>query len=205
MKYNRYWLITSLSLGDGHVQKIRKSKNKSNLDIAHHYKHKDYVDWKKELLDNIGIDSSVMIKNRSGNLQYRVTTKSYIIIDSIRRKLYIPKKQFNKKYCYNLDDLSLALLWMDDGCLTKQKHINKLGQQYIYLCATISTEGFNYKSQENILFWLKYKFDIDAYIGKSRENYRICLNRNNTYKLIDVVKKHVIQIPSMLYKINTDF
>lgn len=197
---NTYYLLTSLTLGDGYIQNRKKSK-KAYLDIAHHYKHKDYIDWKKSILDSININSHVCIKNRNGNLQYRVLSKSYEQLEYIRKRLYKNKgyKWFSRKNVKMLDDLALAILWMDDGCINKQ--INKKSG-YIYSCGTISTESFDYKSQENIVLWLQEKFNIESRIGKSKQNFRICLNRTNTKKLIEIVSKYVEKIESMKYKID---
>jgi hypothetical protein len=198
---NKYFTLVALVFGDGYIQN-RKASKKAYLDIAHHIKHSDYIDWKSNLINSLDIKNNIRIKNTKSGPQKRVTTLSYCILDSIRKRLYKNNQRcFPKSFVRGLDELALAILWMDDGCLCRSKKKRKDGQVYIYEFGIIATHAYDFNSQKNIICWLN-KFGIDAYILKSKDKYKIQLNRDNLNKLITVIKPFVLQIPSMLYKVD---
>ena len=86
---------------------------------------------------------------------------------------------------------------MDDGCLSIHK-----GNRYGKLC----THCFNY--EENILiqkyFKRKWNIDVDIKIEKNKY-YFIRFNVKALKKLIQIIYPYVIQIPSMIYKIDLDY
>jgi hypothetical protein len=198
---NKYFTLVALVFGDGYIQN-RKASKKAYLDIAHHIKHSDYIDWKSNLITSLDIKNNIRIKNTKKGPQKRVTTLSYSILESIRKRLYKNNQRcFPKSFVRGLDELALAILWMDDGCLCRSKKKRKGGETYIYEYGIIATHAYDFNSQKNIICWLN-KFSVDAYISKSKDKFRIQLNRDNLNKLITVIKPFVLQIPSMLYKVN---
>ncbi len=196
-KNKKFYIICSLAIGDGCLIKKRNVK-KAVLDIAHHIKHQDYIKYKANILESIGIKTKATIKNRKGNTQFRVYTNRNYLCYCVWRRLYQNKcKIFTRKMIRNLDEWSLAILWMDDGCLYYAKRKTKQGKNYLYKMGDIATQSFDDISLQNILNWLK-KFGIDAYVTKTRS---IHLNRNNVNKLIEIVSPFVKKINSMKYKI----
>lgn len=204
-KLNKYWIVTAIALGDGYIQDRHNSGN-AILSFAHHLKSEDYVKWKSDLLKSVGIENTISIKHKSqGNNQKVCYTKSYRLIGNIRKKLYknfdkTGYKSFPIKYVQKLDAKALAILFMDDGCTSIQHLKTKQGKPYDYVCGYISTNSFDLQSNKNIIKWLS-KFGINARIGKQKNHYRICLNRDAIKKLHTVIKPYVMQINSMKYKI----
>ena len=204
-KLNKYWIATAIALGDGYIQDRHGSGN-AILSFAHHLKSADYIKWKSDLLLSVGIDNKIVTKHRSqGNNQEVCYTKSYKIIGNIYKRLYknfktTKCKFFPLKYAQVLDARALAILFMDDGCTSIQHCKTKQGKPYDYVCGYISTNSFDLISNQNILKWLE-KFGIKGRIGRQKNHYRICLNREAILKLHEIIKPYVLQIPSMKYKI----
>ena len=196
IKEEKYYSLLALSLGDGSVYK-------SYLDIAHHIKNDDYILFKSKILEEFDIQHKITTKKTATSYLERIRTNRYKIFQYIQNNLYENNvKIFRKNWIKNLHEFSLAILWMDDGCFIKQRQKLRTGKPYIYECGEIATQSFNLESNKNIVEWLK-KFDISAYIlhDKKRDLYRIKLNRDNTYKLVEVIKPIVNRIPSMRYKL----
>lgn len=202
---NKYFTLLALTLGDGTIHNPKKHKGSklAYLDIAHQIKNSDYIEWKANLINSLGYNCKVGDKRNSTTIFKKVYTKGYHILEQIRLKLYVNNtKIFKKKWIKNLNELHLAILWMDDGCFIHQRQKLKNGKPYIYNCGEIATQSFDLKSNENIVLWLK-KFNIDSYIihNKKRQFYYIRFNRNNLFKLVEIIKPYVNQVNSMKYKI----
>lgn len=202
MKKNKYFTLLSLALGDGSIynRKLLNGSKKACLDIAHHIKNSDYIDWKENILDELQIITRKTTKKNKTTSFSRLTTRGYELLEFIRKSLYKDKQKiFRRNWIRNLDIQSLAILWMDDGCLIRQYNKKK---NYTYLCGEIATQSFDKQSNENIVLWLE-KFGIKSYIiyNKKRNFYYIKMNRNNLFKLIEIISPYVNQIESMKYKI----
>uniref|UniRef100_A0A6H1ZL89 Putative homing endonuclease n=1 Tax=viral metagenome TaxID=1070528 RepID=A0A6H1ZL89_9ZZZZ len=204
-KNKKFYIVCSLAIGDGCLRQ-RRNTEKAELDIAHHIKHQDYIEYKARIMRDVGMRTNGMIKNRVGNTQYRVYSNSTYLNYCVYRKLYDNKQKiFTNGMLKNLDKWSLAILWMDDGCLSFRKSKRKDGSIYRYKFGSIATNSFNKENNEKILKWLE-KFEITGYLRKdnrfSEENkYSIVFNRDNVNKLIEIVSPIVKNIPSMKYKI----
>ncbi len=202
-KRNKYYSIIALTLGDGYLQYSHNNiKGKACIDIAHKAECKDFIEYKSHILTSNNFNNHVVLKTKqNGNHVYRVSSKYYQLIGDVKRKLY-PKgeKVFLKRWIKYLDAWALAILWMDDGCLCRQKKKRIDGSIYEYQFGVIATQSFDYQSQCNIINWLK-TFNIDATINHSKDKYRIRMSRNNLKRLIEVVAPYVKEIPSMVYKI----
>lgn len=214
---DKFYLPLAIALGDGWmsygkyngVQYHPLSKTAS-LSCAHTEDHYDYILYKVNLLEKLGFDVFYGDKKVSGNRKQQkyFRVHSCKILHSVKKQLYNENniKIFKKEWCFKLDALALAVLWMDDGCLVHQKNkkILKNGEasKSIYHCGEISTQSFDKESNENIKYWLLKRFNIEAYLVNCKNNqYAIRINKNNLLKLIDIIKPYVEQIPSMMYKI----
>lgn len=211
-KNNKIYLPLIMLLGDGWIQngKIGKeysyNSERANLLIAHHSSQLEYLKWKKDLLEKAGYEVTLGEKRKSdAPNQFYIRTKTSKLIASVRNSVMVNKKKvFKKEWIYHLDDLALAIIWMDDGHLGHQVNKNK---QYVYHVGEIATHGFDYESNQNICYWLKKRFNIDSYIVTKRykdkeDKYYIKLNRDNLHKLLSVVSPYVSQVESMSYKLD---
>ena len=179
-------LIYGSYLGDGHIGITKK--NRYRLKIIHCEKQKEYCEWKANMF---GIKELKYIE-KNGYLQkpaYRFQTKIFDLEDEITKNTKIvPDWLLNK-----LDERGIAVWYMDDGSI--QKRENKDGSN----CVSLHTNNFCYETHEK--FVKKFaQYEIDCNIGKSRKYYYLRFNKENSKKLIDLIKPYISD--SMIYKIN---
>lgn len=206
---NKYYLIVGLTLGDGYIDN-KKNRNKSMLDIAHHISHKDYIEYKKKLLEQAGFVVNQNIKTNSKGVKlYRISTRYYKIMRDIRKVLYNEEtglRVFPKKFINKLSLFHLMLLYLDDGCLCHRKSKKGTDNYYIELCVA----NYDLKSVQNMKLWIEklgYKVNIhqiSKYKKAGKPNgYVLRMNKTNSSIFINNIKDYVVKnIPSMEYKVN---
>lgn len=142
---NQLQVLLTGKFGDGCLL-----KNPHNLD--YHYStcgiHKEYIEYKANLLENLVTDRGVSEQNNRGygnNPIYRLSTHSSELITNI--------EELNLEESLNmLDDLGFALWLYDDGSLHKSK--------YFY---NINTQKYSREVNEDLFIpFLKNRFDIKA-------------------------------------------
>lgn len=206
-------LIYSCLMGDGGLNKfITQSKGirYSSLTICHSENQYDYLYYKTSLLNKC------TVLNKGGRLKDKLTVykgkkfkqKTVTFTDVnyfsiLGRKFYIDGKRSVKnilKYIYT--DLSLAILFMDDGGIYRRKKKHKDGTQY-YLkpSGVLNTQAFSYEDNVLIKEWLLSNYGIESSVQKHKDKYYIIwLNKDNMFKLWCIIRKYVKLIPSMVDK-----
>ncbi len=205
-------------LADGSIQKERFTSAKkpsyrltTYVEITHTSKNLDYLKEVKELFELIpGVCCSIKEHNKKTKDKlyslFRLTTNSTeyfrelreILYDSNRTKLF-PKEAIDK-----FNDLSLLLLYLDDGTLRMRfyENSNKRRESRITFCLdSFTLEELSYFRQ-----YLKRKYNIDSHIYRHSKNlpinrgFRVWLNTLNTEKFMTIIDKFYDCIPSMQYK-----
>lgn len=185
-------------LGDSYYNKQRNS-----IVFSHSDKQIKYLMWKYSFF-NQNVLSKVYKRNyNEGYVGYTfdlVNRKNQYqdFFGFIQKHLYKNnRKKISLKYLNQLNDLGLAIWWLDDGCLSIHK-----GNRYGKLC----THCFNY--EENILikkyFKDKWNIEVDVKIEKNKY-YFIRFNVKALKQLISIIYKYVCEIPDMIYKIDLDY
>lgn len=180
-------------LGDGYIHK------NGQLLVTHCNEQEEYVDLKAKLFNgtvNNGLQSPKGFKEGTClNLHTPVNAQ----LHEIRKIAYIDGVKSVKNILPLLDEKSLAIWYMDDGCYHNHGTI--------YL----STESFNYEDHLLIKDWFKSKWDIEVVIDdkyviykeeKRKYNY-IRINKKDGIKLFNLIEKYII--PSMRYKLPSDW
>lgn len=176
--------------------------DKNSITFRHCKKQEEYIRWKHNQLQNIANDIYEHIT--PDNYEYLIfRTKSN---DYLRNFLYKKlrllclskgKKTVTRRWLNMLTPLSLAIWWMDDGCLSIHK-----GNRY----GKLSTHCFSYKEHLIIKKYFAKVWNIDIQITVEKKKYYFCrLNVENLKKLITLIYPYVIQIPSMIYKIDLNY
>lgn len=186
-------------LGDAYCNKKRNF-----IRFSQSSKQKEYLKWKYSLFDK---DNTSKIYERvykegyknfsfelyNTNCQYDdlyVYIKKYLYTNQGRKKISL-------KYLSELDPLGLAVWWMDDGSLCNSK-----GNRWGKLC----TECFNYEEHILLQKYFKTKWDIDVKITKEKDKYYfINFNAHALRKLISIIYPYVLEIPTMVYKIDMNY
>lgn len=168
-------ILTGTLLGDS---SLRKPNINPNFSCEHGIKQLEYCKWKYEELKSLNANFSIhkrkTIDKRNGKLYEsavcRISANSEFL--PLYENLYINGiKQITKKFLENFDELSLAVMFMDDGC----KHHNSI---------SIATNCF---SEENLILltkFLKRKFNLEFHICSDHSIYLLTKDFERFKKLV---------------------
>lgn len=192
---NANQIIIGSLLGDGSI--VRKSTN-CIFTINHSLVQKDYLLYKKELLEKEGLcikhkelqhnygNSVINGRLIKDNGQIRLYTQQNVAFNKYRDEWYNPKKEVPDSI-YELNALGLAIWYMDDGT-------------YHYPTGLyLSTNGFNHESQLKLVDMLQNNFDIKANIHKNKDKEIIYIAQKSKEPFLNIIKPYVCN--SMNYKI----
>ena len=174
-------IVVGKLLGDGTLRRKRNTL----LEINHSSKQKDYVFWlysKFQLFVGTPPHLRVSGVNR---LSYRFTTLSLSALNWYYDAFYSDNGSKSIPNNLQLDALSLAIWFMDDGSLSRSS---------IYL----NTQQFSSTDQERLLESLR-KINISASLNKDKkyQRIRLAVKSIETFKVL--VNPYVL--PSMRYKL----
>ena len=197
-------LLIALLLGDGTICSNNVFK------LAHSEQQKDYLEWKIKQLNYAGIRNNGLksyVKKCGYNTGVNVYYTQLNIIPFIkvlRRVFYKQTKVLgNRKLLNRLDAKGIAIWYMDDGHINIRK--NKDGRPmgfYIKIATCLP------KSELQIIIdYFKEVWDVNFYMfheGKKEDSFSLCCGTKEGLKFINIVKKYVLQVPSMVHKIQYD-
>ena len=114
---DQFDLVIGASLGDGCMDYRKTNSFSARIKLIQGEKQKNYLYWKASVLKS---ENSVYITEKNGYSQ----TPAY----SVNSKMFYFREEF-KNYEYQISKLnlkSLAVLWMDDGSLSKKENAGTL-------------------------------------------------------------------------------
>lgn len=193
-------LLIALLIGDGTISSNYVFK------LSHSNDQREYLEWKVKLLNEAEIKNNG-IKEYISSCGYNKGRKviySQISINStikaLRRSVYTPKKTFTRNLLNWLDDLGIAIWFMDDGFInineSEQRH-NSI-QRNIKISTCVDKDTCNM-----IIHYFKDKWDIEfrPFIEKSKLFSIATRTNEDSDKFISIVEPYIKQVPSLLYKI----
>lgn len=197
-------LLIALLLGDGTIC------NNNVFKLAHAQQQKDYLEWKIKQLNDAGIRNNGLktyVKtcgyNTGANVYY---TQLNIIpfIKVLRRIFYKPKKVLgNRKLLNRLDARGVAIWYMDDGHINIRKDKDGRIMGFYIKIATCLPKN----ELQIIIDYFKEVWDVNFYMfheGKKEDSFSLCCGTKEGLKFINIIKKYVLQVPSMVHKIQYD-
>lgn len=197
-------LLIALLLGDGTICSNNVFK------LAHAEQQKDYLEWKIKQLNDAGIRNNGLktyVKTCGYNIGVNVYYTQLNIIPFIkvlRRIFYKPKKVLgNRKLLNRLDARGIAIWYMDDGHINirKDKDGRPMGF-YIKIATCLPKDEL-----QVIIDYFKEVWDVSFYMfheGKKEDSFSLCCGTKEGLKFINIIKKYVLQVPSMVHKIQYD-
>lgn len=197
-------LLIALLLGDGTICINNVFK------LAHAEQQKDYLEWKIKQLNDAGIRNNGLktyVKTCGYNIGVNVYYTQLNIIPFIkvlRRIFYKPKKVLgNRKLLNRLDARGIAIWYMDDGHINirKDKDGRPMGF-YIKISTCLPKDEL-----QVIIDYFKEVWDVSFYMfheGKKEDSFSLCCGTKEGLKFINIIKKYVLQVPSMVHKIQYD-
>ena len=197
-------LLIALLLGDGTIC------NNNVFKLAHAEQQKDYLEWKIKQLNDAGIRNNGLktyIKNCGYNTGVNVYYTQLNIIPFIkvlRRIFYKPKKVLgNRKLLNRLDARGIAIWYMDDGHINIRKDKDGRPMGFYIKIATCLPKN----ELQIIIDYFKEVWDVNFYMFhevKKEDSFSLCCGTKEGLKFINIIKKYVLQVPSMVHKIQYD-
>lgn len=201
-------LILDLSLGDGYLAKPRSENGNSHLRMHHSIKQKEYVLYKKTLLEKAGFRAIYReTKVKHYDTCYIMTGKLPEITE-IRNFLYQDgKKTLSKEVIDLLDERSISILFQDDGCGSViKKESKKLKSGLVYYDVkpyihqfSIATNDFDGASVEKLAEKLS-SWGLVVKIYDRKGPTIVISTIESKKKFVDIVKPYMCE--SMKYKIS---
>lgn len=197
-------LLIALLLGDGTIC------NNNVFKLAHAEQQKDYLEWKIKQLNDAGIRNNGLktyVKTCGYNTGVNVYYTQLNIIPFIkvlRRIFYKPKKILgNRKLLNRLDARGIAIWYMDDGHINIRKDKDGRPMGFYIKIATCLPKN----ELQIIIDYFKEVWDVNFYMfheGKKEDSFSLCCGTKEGLKFINIIKKYVLQVPSMVHKIQYD-
>ena len=177
--------------------------------FSHSIKQKEYIEWKHEKLSNICnsvkqrvIGKSIVTGEDLINVSFTTKKISDLKSDykSIRDLIFDSNgiKHVDRKWLNMLTPLSLAVWWMDDGCLSVHKEKDGRISRYGKLC----TYSFSLSEQYIMKDYFSKVWNIEVKITPEKSKFFLRFTVPNLKKLFSIIYPYVIEIPSMIYKID---
>ena len=170
-------VIIACLLGDGSLSKSGKNYR---LRIEHNSKHREYMEWKYNLLKRICISEIQYIASHSS---FRFGTVGHPQITSLRQLWYQSTKQIVKEL--ELTPLMIAVWFMDDGT----KHRDTVD---------ISVHNFSPQSLERLRKQLS-TFGIETTINSDSKGARLYVLKKSYPNFKTLVSPYIIKC--MAYKL----
>jgi hypothetical protein len=187
-------LVFGTLLGDGSICRNCSTKDGTiiySLIIGHNINQLDYLRWKAYQL---GLDNSRIHSYISG---YGSTMFKFSYFNSsfLREVASIclrnGKRTITDEWLSELDDLSLAVWYQDDGSWGRDSGHTKNGDRYSR-SITFSTEGFDEESVVKLKNWLINR-GYCAKIRRSKNKYNVIhLNHSSTIKFWNTVAPYIM-------------
>ncbi len=200
-------VVMAAALGDGHVA-LTGSKMRARLSMRHGVAQKDYLDHKIRLLGNL-VRSGPHYDNGAGTYSktgtYAAATLSRPEIAQIHRELYgdAGRKRITRAYLEQLDELGLALWYLDDGSLvTANNKYERVGggtSVYPATRSTFSTYCFAAEEVAETCSWLQERWGIEGRMSVTAKGPVIWLTLAGTARLHKLIAPYVP--PCMEYKL----
>lgn len=197
-------LLIALLLGDGTIC------NNNVFKLAHAEQQKDYLEWKIKQLNDAGIRNNGLktyVKTCGYNTGVNVYYTQLNIIPFIkvlRRIFYKPKKVLgNRKLLNRLDARGIAIWYMDDGHINIRKDKDGRPMGFYIKIATCLPKN----ELQIIIDYFKEVWDVNFYMfheGQKEDSFSLCCGTKEGLKFINIIKKYVLQVPSMVHKIQYD-
>lgn len=191
MRINDKKLVLSMAIGDGY---IRERNNSFSLCIRHCAKQEDYIRWKALQL-SLALSKPVNVSafNNSGypgyrlevNIPYLKFVKTWIYSNS--------KKRISLSSLRRLNDLGVAIWYMDDGSLYPKKRNNKV-HAYELCISTCCSE----QEAVDCISFFKERYDTNFSLKRNKGWFSIRCGTREAKKLLNKISMHII--PCMHYK-----
>lgn len=196
MKFNKKSrnALLGVILGDGYLS------NNGSASILHCTAQLDYLEWKIKFLKQHGLTcSDPRYKNNNGFDAYTTYISATKWGKLLRKILYSSgeKNIYNRKLLNRLEEVHLAIWYMDDGGLSQKIRNGKIHANELMLNTHTTKEN-----NQIVIDYFKEKWCINFSQVKNRGSYRLRCGTKEARKFLNIVREYVSQVPSMAHKLN---
>lgn len=176
------------------------------LHIRHNGNQVNYVNEKVNFISKYLKPISLRTNIDNKNFTYRYAYYNNERLKHLYHDIYIDgEKKLTKSILNRFDEITLAIMYMDNGCLGLKKDPKFYGNyksREIYL----NVQSFTLNEVKMLQSHLKNKFNIKFCLTIDHQKPRLWCNTENTIKFLEIVAP-VIQynFPSMYYKIDLKY
>ena len=190
-------IIIAMTIGDGHLRMNKRGKNAS-FEIEHSTKQKEYLLYKKKILEKILKIKGKTYENNKKN-SIRVSFKTNILFTNIYNKMYIDKKKTLINIIDVFSETMFVFLFLDDGTAkTKKTKKGIFIDQFAF-----STNCFSFEECKLLKNKIEELWGIKANVATDRGQPRITISNKKDKEVLKLIlDKHISKIPSMSYKTN---
>lgn len=191
--------MIGIILGDGYMQ------NERILYLRHGGHQLKYVDEKVEYLSKYIIPKS--LKESIDKLGYKYKYAYYHSekLKFLYNDIYIGennRKKISTSIINRINEISLAFLYMDDGCLSlRGKNTGNIKSREIHL----NVQSFTTQEVMMLRNYIFKKYDIDFHITTDKGKPRLWCNTKNTIKFLTIVSPIVKHFSTMHYKLDLKY
>jgi len=180
--------------GDGYIR-----HNNPRYEEVHSIKQRDYMLWKADILSNLNprVDEFSSFDKRYDKYydKIRMLIFDKKLFSKFRSMFYVNDcgyKTISEDILDKINELGLAVWYMDDGCYHYENNI-----------VSLYSRMHDIDSQYNIQRFLKNRFNIECIVDDFYKYKYIRLNRESTDNFLNIVRKYVPEC--MNYKLGLDF
>lgn len=210
---NSIKVLVDFTMGDGWIGRSKGSNGMFKMRIEHSIKQMEYAMHKEQILYSFGYTAKTGVWSPKtgknvGKDYYRIDVHVHKNMQTAHKWCYNKgRKAIDKALLRQLDEVSLAYWFMDDGTAKVTKYIQKPTHRYYYETPKTNAYLFcnnNFSYDENTLFslWLKERFGINSkVINGGNNSFEVAIySISDKDRFRDVVYPYIV--PSMQYKIN---
>ena len=180
-------VIIGTILGDGYIRTV-PGRQHAFLEINHALSQQEYVLWKYNVLDGIRAGAPKVRKGNGKREAIRFYTRQSEELTMLKSLFYKDRVKVIPNDL-QLDSVSLAVWFMDDGSRCRESDV--------YL----NTQQFDIDSQMALIQALK-KLGLEASLNRDKQYFRIRFLKKSIPKLFALIESTII--PSMQYKIGLE-
>lgn len=187
-------LLLSVSIGDGYIDKS------GGVKILHSLAQKEYLEWKHRLLKGAGYSvSEIKYKDNSGYPAYSFRVNGSNFGKHLRKVLYSSGKKnyYSGKLLNRLNELHLAIWYMDDGGLSQKKRNGVITANDLMLNTHTTKEN-----NQVLIDYFSEVWGIKFTQVKNKGSYRLRCGTKQARKFLDLVRPYVSQLECMSHKLN---
>lgn len=190
--------MIGIILFDGTMQ------NDHILYIRHGGKQLEYVDEKVRFLSKYITPTSLRSSVDKLGYAYRYAYYNTETLKWLYKSTHKDgKKVLTSKLLNRFTPLTLAFMYMDDGCLGLRK--DKKTGGYKSREIHINTQSFTMQEVVMLRNMIYKKYGVDFHITTDRGKPRMWCNTKNTIKFLEIVAPIVKHFPSMHYKLDLKY